>query len=66
MTIALILNLVFAAFVVIGIVGVLAWSIASQDREALTGVPAKVRPARRRRQAPARARILGRTAGSQA
>ena len=66
MTTALILNLVLAAFVVIGIVGMLAWSIVSQDRDDVTGLPAKVRPARRRRRAPARARSLGRAAGNQA
>ena len=58
MTTALILNIVLAAFVVIGIVGMLAWSIATQDRETVTG---QVRTARRRRQATARARVIGRT-----
>src|SRR2546421_233198 len=57
MTIALVLNIVLATVVVVGIVGMLAWSIATQDVDAPNGL---VRNARRRR-ASARSRFVGRT-----
>lgn len=63
MTTALALNIVFAGFVLIAVIGLLAWSIATQNLDAVTG---QVRSARRRRRAAARARIVGRTVGSRA
>ena len=63
MTTALTLNIVFAGFVLIAVIGLLAWSIATQNLDAVTG---QVRSARRRRRAAARARIVGRTVDSRA
>jgi hypothetical protein len=63
MTTALTLNIVFAAFVLIAVVGMLGWSIATQNVDATTG---HVRGARRRRRATTRARLLGRTVDSRA
>jgi hypothetical protein len=63
MTTALALNIVFAGFVLFAVVGLLAWSIATQNLDAVTG---QVRGARRRRRAAARARIVGRTVDSRA
>jgi hypothetical protein len=63
MTIALVFNIVLATLVVIGIVGMLAWSIASQSVDAPTGL---VPIARRRRRTTARAQFLGRMAGNRA
>lgn len=54
MTVALILNLIFDLAVVVGIVGLLAWSIAAQHRDSGVTVP---RWAWRRRLAGARPRI---------
>jgi hypothetical protein len=54
MTIAL--NIVFAAFVLIAVIGMLGWSIATQNVDATTG---HVRSARRRRRATTRARLVG-------
>ena len=62
MTIALVLNIVLATVVVVGIVGMLAWSIATQDVDAPNGL---VRNARRRR-ASARSRFVGRTVENRA
>jgi hypothetical protein len=62
MTTALVLNLVLATFVVVGIVGMLAWSIASQDDSA-RGLTHR---ARRRRRTTARARLVGRTIANRA
>ncbi|HTR72871.1 MAG TPA: hypothetical protein VMG80_04680 [Solirubrobacteraceae bacterium] len=62
-TTALTLNIVFAGFVLIAVVGMLARSIATQNRDAVTG---HVRSARRRRRAAARARIVGRTVDTRA
>ena len=58
MTTALVLNIVLAAVVVVTIVGMLAWSIVGQDRDAATGL---LRSARRRRRTTARAQFIGRT-----
>ena len=63
MTTALTLNIVFAGFVLIAVIGLLAWSIANQNLDAVT---VQVRSARRRRRAAARARIVGRTVDSRA
>ena len=63
MTTALTLNIVFSGFVLIAVIGLLAWSIANQNLDAVT---VQVRSARRRRRAAARARIVGRTVDSRA
>jgi hypothetical protein len=52
------LNILFAAIVIVGIVGMLAWSIVGQDRDATTGL---LRSARRRRRTTARAQFIGRS-----
>jgi hypothetical protein len=52
------LNLALAALVIVGIVGMLAWSITSQKLDAPTAV---VRSTRRRRRTAARARFIGQT-----
>jgi len=52
------LNILFAAIVIVGIVGMLAWSIVGQDRDAATGL---LRSARRRRRTTARAQFIGRS-----
>jgi hypothetical protein len=51
------LNILFATIVIVGIVGMLAWSIVGQDVDA-TGV---LRSARRRRRTTARAQFIGRS-----
>ena len=56
MTIALVLNVVLATVVIVGIVGMLAWSIASQNLDASGGL---LRSARRRK--TARVQFIGRT-----
>lgn len=57
MSIVIALNIVLAALVIVGIVGMLAWSIATQG---LDDAPAGVlRSARRRRRASART-LVGR------
>jgi len=58
MSIVLILNIVLATLVIVGIVGMLAWSIATQRLDAPAG---RVRSSRRRRRATTRAQLLGRT-----
>jgi hypothetical protein len=58
MTLALILNLVLATIVIVGIVGMLAWSIASQNAHAFAGL---LRITRRRRRTTARAQLVGRS-----
>ena len=58
MTAALTINIVLATLVLTAIVGMLVWSIATQNGDATTRI---VRGARRRRRTPARARLLGRT-----
>ena len=52
------LNILFATIVIVGIVGMLAWSIVGQDRDAATGL---LRRARRRRRTTARAQFIGRS-----
>jgi hypothetical protein len=52
------LNIVLATLVIVGIVGMLAWSIATQGLDAPAG---RVRSTRRRRRTTARAQLLGRT-----
>ena len=52
------LNILFATIVIVGIVGILAWSIVGQDRDAATGL---LRSARRRRRTTARAQFIGRS-----
>ena len=52
------LNIVFATVVIVGIVGMLAWSIATQDVDAATGLVRSARPSRR---TTARAQLVGRT-----
>ncbi|MBV9604967.1 MAG: hypothetical protein JO027_07670 [Solirubrobacterales bacterium] len=59
MSIVIVLNIVLVALVIVGIVGGLAWSIASQDLDAPAGVK---RSSRRRRRASARAQFIGRPA----
>jgi hypothetical protein len=64
MTTALVaLNIVFAGFVLIAVIGMLARSIAPQNVDAPTG---HVRGAHRRRRATTRARLVGRMAGGRA
>jgi hypothetical protein len=63
MSIVLVLNIVLAALVIVGIVGMLAWSIATQGLDAPAG---RVRSSRRRRRATPRAQLLGRTLGYRA
>jgi hypothetical protein len=58
MSIVLVLNIVLALLVIVGIVGMLAWSIATQGLGAPAG---RVSSARRRRRTTARALLLGRT-----
>jgi hypothetical protein len=58
MSIVLVLNLVLALLVIVGIVGMLAWSIATQGLDAPAG---RVRSSRRHRRATTRAQLLGRT-----
>jgi hypothetical protein len=62
MTIALILNIVLATLVVVGIVGMLAWSIVGGN----VGALAAAVPSRRRRRTTARARVVGRTVENRA
>jgi hypothetical protein len=57
MSIVLVLNVVLALLVIVGIVGMLAWSIATQGLDAPAG---RVRSSRRRR-ATTRAQLFGRT-----
>jgi predicted small integral membrane protein len=57
------LNIMFAAIVIVGIVGMLAWSIASQDGVAGTGL---LRSARRRRRTTARSQFIGRSVENRA
>jgi hypothetical protein len=61
MTIAL--NIVFAGLVLIAVIGLLGWSIATQNVDATTG---HVRSARRRRRTTTRARLIGGTVNSRA
>jgi hypothetical protein len=63
MTTALTLNIVFAGLALIAVIGMIAWSIATQNLDSPTGL---VRSARRRRRVAARARIVGRTVDSRA
>ena len=63
MTTIVILNIVFAAAVIVGIVGMLTWSIASQDLGDSTGL---ARSARRRRRSTARARVVARPVNTRA
>ena len=58
MSIVLVLNVFLALLVIVGIVGMLAWSIATQGLDAPAG---RVRGSRRRRQSTTRAHVLGRT-----
>jgi membrane protein implicated in regulation of membrane protease activity len=58
MSIALVLNVALALLVIVGIVGMLAWSIATQGLDAPA---ARRRSTRRRRQSTTRAHVLGRT-----
>jgi hypothetical protein len=63
MTAIIILNVVLAAAVIVGIVGMLARNIDSRDADAVTGLAPS---ARRRRQRTSRARVIGRTVDSRA
>jgi hypothetical protein len=58
MSIALVLNVALALLVIVGIVGMLALSIATQGLDAPAG---RVRSSRRRPRATTRAQLLGRT-----
>jgi hypothetical protein len=58
MSIVIVLNVVLALLVIAAVVGMLAWSIATQGLDAPAG---GVRSARRRRRTSARAHVLGRT-----
>ncbi len=57
------LNIMFATIVIVGIVGMLAWSIVGQDVDAATGL---LRNARRRRRTTARAQFIGRSVENRA
>lgn len=57
MTTIIALNIVFAAAVIVGIVGMLAWSIGGQDGESVISV---ARSACQHRPTTARARAVGR------
>ena len=63
MTTALTLNIVFAGLVLIAVLGMITWSIATQHVDAVTGL---VRSARRRRRATARPQFVGRTVQNRA
>ena len=63
MSIVLVLNIALALLVIVGIVGMLAWSIATQGLDARVG---RVRSARRQRRATTRPQLLGRTLGHRA
>jgi hypothetical protein len=56
MSTVLVLNIVLATLVIVGIVGMLAWSIATQGSDAQAGL---VPGPRRRRRTTARAQCLG-------
>ena len=56
------LNIMFATIVIVGIVGMLAWSIVGRDVDA-TGL---MRSAPRRRRTTARARFTGRSVENRA
>ena len=58
MSIVLVLNVFLALLVIVGIVGMLPWSIATQGLGAPAG---RVGSSRRRRRATTRAQLLGRT-----
>jgi hypothetical protein len=58
MSIVLVLNVVLALLVIVGIVGMLAWSIVTQGLDAPAGL---ARSAQRQRRTTARAQLLGRT-----
>ena len=58
MSIVLVLNVVLAVLVIAGIVGMLAWSIATQGLDAPAGL---ARSPRRRRRTTTSAQLLGRT-----
>ena len=57
MSIVLVLNVVLALLVIVGIVGMLAWSIATQGLDVPAG---RVRSSRRRQRTTPRAQLLGR------
>ena len=59
MTAALTINIVLATVVLIAVVGMISWSIATQDADAVSRL---ARSARRRRRATARPQLVGRTA----
>lgn len=63
MTTALTLNIFLAAVVITAVLGMIAWSIATHHRDAVTGL---VRTARPRRRATARVRFIGRTVETRA
>ena len=63
MSIVLVLNIVLALLVIVGIVGMLAWSIAAQGLDGPTG---RVRSSRRHRRATPRPQLLDRTLGHRA
>ena len=59
------LNILFATIVIVGIVGMLAWSIIGQDVQPATGL-LRSASARRRRRTTARAQFLGRSVENRA
>lgn len=63
MSIVLILNIVLATLVIVAVVGMLAWSIATQGSDAPAGL---VHGPRRPRRTTARARRLGQALGQRA
>jgi hypothetical protein len=63
MTAIIILNIVFAAAVIVGIVGLLSAAIVGQERDGATGL---ARTAQRRRRSTARARVMARPASTRA
>jgi hypothetical protein len=60
MPIVLVLNVVLALLVIVGIVGMLAWSIATQGLEAPAGL-ARTPHRRRRRRTATRSQLFSRT-----
>ncbi len=57
------LNIMFATIVIVGIVGMLSWSIVGRDVDAATGL---LRSVRRRRRTTARAQFIGRSVENRA
>jgi hypothetical protein len=63
MTTGLATNIALAGVVLVALLGLIAWSIATQHADAATRI---VRSARRRRRTPARLQVVGRTVADRA